>query len=125
MTINQSSDFPERCFVDPDRLGQVFRNLFENALFACSDPGEIQVNTVCELKSSPLIRIEISDNGEGVAEENRELIFAPFFTTKTKGTGLGLAISNRIVEAHDGRIRVEDSDLGGARFVVELPLRPK
>ncbi len=125
MTIKQSDDLPERCFVDPDRLRQVFRNLLENALFACSDPGEIQVKAVYDTNPKPIIRIEFSDNGEGVAEENREIIFAPFFTTKTKGTGLGLAISNRIVEAHDGRIRVEDSDLGGARFVVEIPLRPQ
>lgn len=125
MTIEHFGDCPERCLIDPDRLGQVFRNLIENAMFACADPGEIQVSTSCESNSNRVIRIEISDNGEGVAEEHRELIFAPFYTTKTKGTGLGLAISSRIVEAHDGRISVEDSHLGGARFVVEIPLRLK
>jgi signal transduction histidine kinase len=125
LTIHPSDNFPQSCYVDPDRLGQVFRNLLENAAFACRDPGEIQVGIFCETKSNPFIRIEISDNGEGVDEKNRELIFAPFFTTKTKGTGLGLAISNRIVEAHEGRIRVEDSDLGGAKFIVEIPLRSR
>ena len=125
ITISQSQGFPDRCYVDPDRLGQVFRNLFENALFACANRGEIQVKSVYESKNNPRIRIEFSDNGDGVAEENRESIFAPFFTTKTKGTGLGLAISKRIVEAHDGRMTVKDSDLGGARFVVEIPCRNK
>ena len=123
---------PDTWFVDCDRLRQVVRNLLENALFACGEPGqiliELKMGHSTPKKTSPLsktrsaLTVCISDDGNGVSEENREDIFTPFFTTKTKGTGLGLAISRRIIEAHGGQIEVYDSPFGGAKFEVELPL---
>ncbi len=125
-------DVPDTWFVDCDRLRQVVRNLLENALFACNSPGKI----VVELKMIPIrlrkhvqksnftsaLCICISDDGDGISEANREKIFTPFFTTKTKGTGLGLAISRRITEAHGGQISISDSEFGGAKFDIELPV---
>ena len=69
------------------------------------------------------VRLEVEDDGPGVPVELRERIFDPFVTTKAAkgGTGLGLAIVQNIVTAHNGRIWLEDSDFGGAKFVVELP----
>ncbi len=118
-----SDNFPETCFLDCERIQQVIRNLLENALFACDDPGLIRV-TLRHPDSSTIL-IEVADNGAGVPTEERQSIFAPFVTTKTKGTGLGLAISSRIVDAHHGRIDVDQSELGGARFVVRIRLSQK
>jgi signal transduction histidine kinase len=69
-------------------------------------------------------RIEVDDDGPGVPVDLRDRIFIPFVTTKAErgGTGLGLAIVQNIVVAHRGRVWVEESPLGGARFIVELPL---
>jgi C4-dicarboxylate-specific signal transduction histidine kinase len=68
------------------------------------------------------IRVAVSDSGPGVDPDLRTRIFDPFFTTKDPdvGTGLGLALSQRIITDHEGRIWVEESELGGACFVVEL-----
>jgi signal transduction histidine kinase len=70
-----------------------------------------------------VVRVEILDQGTGIAPENLPKIFDPFFTTKDvdKGTGLGLAISHGIVERHGGRIEVTSEPGKGARFAVVLP----
>ncbi len=122
--IEFNDDFPIECFVDRDRIGQVVRNLLENAYFACTDAGQLVVRLAFD-PARELIRIEVIDDGPGVEPENHEQIFAPFFTTKTKGTGLGLAVSRRYVDAHGGHLFVEDVQPQGARFVVELPLKSK
>ena len=69
-------------------------------------------------------RLEVEDDGPGVPAELRDRIFDPFVTTKAArgGTGLGLAIVQNLITAHSGRIWLEDSPSGGARFIVELPL---
>jgi PAS domain S-box-containing protein len=120
--LEQEPDFPESCMIDDDRIKLVIRNLLENAFFACRKPGQILVRLKFENSDQPLVRIEVIDNGEGVAELDQETIFNPFYTTKTKGTGLGLAVSRRYVEAHEGRIYVERADNGGACFVILLPI---
>lgn len=123
-SIEIDDDFPNRSFLDNNRLRQVLRNLLENALFACGDPGQLIVRLRFGQKNNR-IRIEVDDDGAGIEPDNRETIFTPFFTTKTKGTGLGLAVSRRYVDAHGGRIFVESADPRGARFVIELPHRRK
>jgi signal transduction histidine kinase len=117
--VISDDDFPNPVPVDPDKLCQVVSNLLENALHACAQPGKILIELSSVSKNNKL-RIAVSDDGPGVPKKNHQQIFEPFFTTKTKGTGLGLAISARIVEAHGGKLLMEDSPLGGARFVVEL-----
>lgn len=113
-----------RCFGDPFRLEQVFRNILENALAACADPVEIRVHCAADqIDGLPAIRVGVSDNGPGLEPEGREQLFEPFYTTKTKGTGLGMPIARRIIEAHGGRI---DVGVGtgadrGAEIVISLP----
>ena len=68
-------------------------------------------------------RLSVSDSGPGVSMDLRERLFEPFTAGSDDGLGMGLAICRRIVDSHDGTIRVEDSELGGARFVVSLPTR--
>ena len=110
-----------RCTIDPHRMGQVFRNLLENALAACADP--VQIELRCEpgeLVGRPALQVAVRDNGPGLGPLPPEKVFEPFFTTKTRGTGLGLAIARRVVEAHGGRIQASSSD-SGAEFVITLP----
>jgi PAS domain S-box-containing protein len=106
---------------DHFRLVQVFRILLENSLAACADPVNIEI-AACPtlLASRRAIRIAVRDNGPGLNQEQRERIFEPFYTTKTKGTGLGMAIAQRIVEAHDGKIAVGADRGGGTEILVTL-----
>ena len=121
--IKTGNGFPKTIRGDRNRFVQVFRNLLENAWFAMTELGTIVVSFDLAQKkqNSQMVSISFSDDGKGVDAENRDEIFAPFFTTKTKGTGLGLAICRRIVEAHNGTLFVTDAETGGAKFVVELP----
>jgi signal transduction histidine kinase len=110
------------CAVDHFRLEQVFRNMFENSLAACRDP--VRLTAACsgaDLGDRPALQVVVRDNGPGLSAEQRQRIFDPFYTTKTKGTGLGMAIAKRIVEAHGGLIAVGDGAGPGAEIHIILP----
>jgi PAS domain S-box-containing protein len=110
------------CPVDAFRVEQVFRNLMENSLAACNDP--VQLHISCQesnLDGASAVCVSWRDNGPGLTDEQNERIFEAFFTTKSKGTGLGMAIAQRIIEAHQGTIRVGDCHHGGAEFLITLP----
>lgn len=110
------------CLVDAFRLEQVFRNILENALAACSDPVEITVFcSTAQLEGQPALQIAVRDNGPGLSAEQQQRIFEPFFTTKTKGTGLGMAIAQRIVEVHGGQIAAGEPDGSGAEIELLIP----
>ena len=66
--------------------------------------------------------IIIADSGQGIAQEDRDRIFNPFFTTKTGGTGLGLSIVYRIIEDHQGTITVDSAPGKGTQFIIRLPI---
>jgi two-component system, NtrC family, sensor kinase len=102
-------------------LVQVLLNLLLNAADALNGEGSVTVRARLKGKS---VRIEVEDNGPGLAESVRERLFEPFVTTKEvgKGTGLGLAVCRGLVEGAGGIIGWDASFVGGARFVVELPL---
>jgi two-component system sensor histidine kinase HydH len=104
---------------DEARLREVVMNLVLNALDASERGGEIRVRA---RKLGPVeIELSVEDDGAGVALEQREKIFQPFFTTKAQGTGLGLAIVHSIVTQHRGSLRLESSEKGGAAFRIRLP----
>ena len=123
-----------RIRIDPDQMKQVFWNLFINAAQSMSDGGKIQVhlskghapggtNLILppQVREKAWVRISITDSGNGIAPKEKEKIFEPFFTTKESGTGLGLSIVHKIIENHEGLIKV-DSELGrGSTFTVFLP----
>jgi signal transduction histidine kinase len=119
----ESRETPDvHCHVDAYRIEQVFRNVLENSLSACSDPVEIRVNwRELQINGKPAVRVAIEDNGPGLSEEARHRIFEPFYTTKTRGTGLGMAITQRIIEAHGGHISASDRPGPGAEIVFTLP----
>ncbi len=109
-------------WVNADREGlmQVFTNLFNNSKEAMGkDGGRIKIEAS---KLEDTIVISIDDNGLGVNEEIANEIFKPFFTTKENGTGLGLPTVHRIVRELGGEIKLEKSQLGGAKFVMTFRL---
>jgi len=110
---------------DRDQIGQVVMNLVINAQQALVDVPEPRRLTIAG-RADPKrasVALSVVDNGPGVPASIRSRLFEPFFTTKPEGTGtgVGLAISRGLVEAHGGRIVVDDAPGGGARFTVVLP----
>jgi two-component system sensor histidine kinase HydH len=112
--------------LDGDKLRQVVLNLLRNAVQAMPEGGELRVTTAKRLlgpkAERALVELCVQDSGEGMSAETKKSLFIPFFTTKHDGTGLGLAISQRIVQAHQGELRVESREGEGALFVVSLPV---
>jgi PAS domain S-box-containing protein len=110
---------------DRQQLRQLFLNLFSNASDAMAGGGTLGIRVAPE-GSSGSIRIEIKDTGVGIRSSDLRHVVEPFYTTKTegKGTGLGLAICRRIVEEHNGSIRISSPGDGkGARVEITLPGR--
>ncbi len=109
---------------DASQLERVFINLFRNAEQATQQVGGGPHIKISTRRKGELVQVRVEDNGTGVPAHLVSRIFEPFFTTKAvgAGTGLGLSISHQIVADHHGRIFCEPSLLGGAAFVVELPL---
>lgn len=103
---------------DAAQLRQVLLNLFVNALHAMPGGGRLQVRGVRE---ESLARIEVHDNGHGIAAEMQPHIFKPFFSTRVDGSGLGLAVCNKLVADHGGRIEVT-SRPGSTTFTIHWPL---
>jgi nitrogen fixation/metabolism regulation signal transduction histidine kinase len=109
-----------RIQVDPDLLHRALSNLVLNALDALPNGGTITLRTARDIEG---IRIEVADTGAGLAPEECERLFTPYYTTKQHGTGLGLAIVQSVVTDHRGRITVESAPGRGATFRIQLPLR--
>jgi len=106
--------------VDRFMLQQVFRNILENSLAACADPVTIFFKGHISSESGQKqLQLSLRDNGPGLNPDQRERIFDPFYTTKTRGTGLGMTLSKRIVEAHGGRIQAGPGP--GAEILIMLP----
>ncbi|UCE17865.1 MAG: HAMP domain-containing protein [Gemmatimonadota bacterium] len=135
MDLDLASNLPV-IRVDREHISQVFLNVIQNALQAMPDGGELKIasayadydasqckDTVERSLYPGFVEISFSDNGFGIAEENMEKLFEPFFSTRSKGTGLGLAISYRIVKDHGGSIQVRSEVGRGTTFVIFLPKR--
>ena len=116
VTIEKKCQGPAQMIVDPQKMNQVLWDLMINAGDAAKPDGRIRIEI-----NGAQGEIVIEDSGAGITDEDQEKLFEPFYTTKDKGTGLGLANVYANIEAHQGRIYVEPGDLGGARFIIELP----
>ena len=110
-----AADAPAAWSLDAGRIRQAVVNLVDNAV-AAGPPVTVAIR-----RDRNRLVIEVADRGPGVAEDDRDKIFEPFFTGKTQGTGLGLAIVRRVVELHGGTIAVHPNPGGGALFRAELP----
>jgi signal transduction histidine kinase len=108
-----------RVSVDPTRLRQVLINLINNAVEAIGGGGRIEL-AVRSWRAQ--VEISVIDNGPGIAAEDRQRVFIPFFSTKASGTGLGLALARKFIEEAGGTLRCEESPLGrGSCFRISLP----
>ncbi len=109
-------------FVDGDKMRLVIVNILRNAYEELDEGGEVEINlSLQNEEEDKKIRIEISDNGKGIAETEWENIFEPFYTTKSAGIGLGLANAKKIVEQHNGSIRILKKEGRGACFEILIP----
>ena len=107
---------------DEDQVRQILMNVIINAIQAILNKGEIKIKTEkVLLKEEPAIKLIIEDSGIGIPEKDFNQIFDPFFSTKEKGSGLGLSIAYKLIEAHQGEIKVESKEGEGTKFVIFLP----
>jgi signal transduction histidine kinase len=119
---------------DLHQLSQVFSNLLTNAFEALGGAGQVTIRawpSAIEADpaiagpdgtATPVVVVDVIDDGPGVPADATDKIFDPFFTTKPQGSGLGLAIVRKIVDAHDGRIDVNSGAGRGTCFRVTLPV---
>jgi two-component system, NtrC family, sensor histidine kinase AtoS len=133
VTVGAAGDLP---MIDGDhhQLSQVFINLIANAFEALDGKGRVAISasiaamdedpafTGAPSAPTPVVIVEVADDGPGIAADLRDRIFNPFFTTKPQGSGLGLAIVRKIVDAHDGRIDLISSPQAGTRFRITIPV---
>jgi two-component system sensor histidine kinase HydH len=107
---------------DEDQLRQILMNVIINAIQAIPKKGEIKIKTKKTLlKGESAIKLMIEDSGIGIPERDFTQIFDPFFSTKDKGSGLGLSIVYKLIEAHQGKIKVESKEGEGTKFIIFLP----
>jgi len=146
--VDSDKEIPE-ILLDPVRLKEAFINLILNASQAIEEFGKISISSkmvkldkdlhdlgeiiidgdspkvnlqkIILRKGSPVLRIDISDNGCGISHENKERIFDPFFTTKVNGTGLGLSLVKRVINQHRGIITVDSQVGNGCKFSIYIP----
>jgi signal transduction histidine kinase len=126
-----ASDLPPAT-LDRQQIKQVLLNLFINAMDAMAAKGgclSVKTHLLRKLHPVPWVQIEVTDSGSGIAPQNLEHIFDPFYTTKHasgehEGTGLGLTIVHQIVHEHHGYIEVKSEIGKGTTFFVNLPAGP-
>jgi two-component system, NtrC family, nitrogen regulation sensor histidine kinase NtrY len=123
--------------LDTEQIKRVLVNLIDNAVEALGPDGRNGGNgsgggrdgsterlialESSYLKTSDTVRLTVADTGHGISPRDRDKLFLPKFSTRSRGTGLGLAIVSHIVADHKGRVWVEDNQPCGARFIIELP----
>ncbi len=105
--------------LDKQLIIRVFSILIENAMDAMPNGGEIKIQG---LTNENRCKIEFSDTGQGISDEDIPFIFNPFFSTKADGAGIDLAVVKRIVESHGGSACVGSEKGRGATFILRFPL---
>lgn len=109
---------------DSGQLKTCFLNILTNAVQAMPEGGEIRITAHTAPAgngSGQVLELCFADSGSGIPAEDRERVFAPYYSTRETGFGLGLAITRKIVEDHGGRIYVRDAGLPGTEIVIDLP----
>jgi two-component system nitrogen regulation sensor histidine kinase NtrY len=106
--------------LDREQFKRLVVNLIDNAAEAMRESLVKRLYIATAATAGDIVELTIADTGCGISPEDKEKLFVPYFTTKSRGTGLGLAIVNRIVAEHGAHIRVDHNVPVGARFVIEL-----
>ena len=120
LILDLDDDLPPINF-DREQLKRVIVNLFDNAVQAMNQKGRLWVATKHDSKRKRAI-VTVADEGPGIAPEDQERLFVPYFTRKKTGTGLGLAIVRRIITDHEGQIQAGNNHPKGAVFTFDLPV---
>jgi two-component system nitrogen regulation sensor histidine kinase NtrY len=113
---------------DPEQLRRVLVNLVDNAVSSTRTAAETEqiwpkvTVIVTGDRKQRVMKIEVADNGIGIADRDRSRVFDPYFTRKKGGTGLGLAIVSSVIAEHRGTIRALPNLPRGAKFLIELPM---
>jgi len=118
--VRIADDIPEMN-LDYQQIKQAMINLVDNAVSAIRLKGHVEIEVTYDAILK-MVRIEVSDDGQGVSDEDKIRLFEPNFSTKKTGMGLGLTIVNSIITDHNGRISVQSNQPRGAKFVIELPV---
>jgi len=123
LELDLTPELPQ-IFADPVQIQQVILNLIRNGIDAMNEIGCrngrcIQIATIQEGNE---VRLEVRDQGSGVAEDQSELVFTPFHTTKKEGMGMGLSICRSIISEHGGELRFRNNEQAGACFYFSLPV---
>lgn len=108
---------------DHELLKMIFINIIRNAIQAVENEGIVLIKLEWMLLHNR-VKVEIIDNGCGIAPDDRPKLFNPFFTTRTRGTGLGLALVKKAVDLHRGEISVDSRLDKGSTFTINLPIKP-
>ncbi len=119
LIVNLDEDLPTLKF-DWEQIKRVLVNLLDNAIQAMNQKGRVWLTTQYDTKRKRAV-VTIADEGTGIAPEDQEKLFVPYFTRKKTGTGLGLAIVRRIITDHEGQIQAGNNQPKGAVFTFELP----
>ena len=119
-------DFSEQALIpsvelDREQIKRALFNLLDNAVASLNGTGRIEIATRFD-ETFGMVRLEVADEGEGIAREDRGRVFEPYYSTKKDGTGLGLSIVGTIVADHRGYIRVRPNQPHGTRFIMEFPV---
>jgi len=127
LTLELENNLP--CFsVDAIQIEQVLINLIRNGVdslrtLPAEQPRRLTIRSRLTLNNN--IQIEVEDNGPGIAEDQKQKILTPFYTTKADGTGMGLSISRSLIEAHEGAFHFDSTYGKGATFYFTLPIGKK
>ena len=120
--LDLSGDLPD-LQLDGDGVSRVLINLIKNATEASK--GRRRLNIVIRTryrKNENIVRLTVTDDGEGFPDGIVDQVFEPYITTKEKGSGLGLAIVQNIIEQHDGQIHASNIEPHGARITIEFSI---
>jgi two-component system nitrogen regulation sensor histidine kinase NtrY len=117
----QFADSLPPLMLDPVQIKQVFINLFENAVAAMNGRGRLWIATRYT-PGQPVVQIRVDDEGTGIAPEDLNKLFLPYFSKRRGGTGLGLAIVHRIITDHNGQISVQPNRPTGTTITITLPV---
>ena len=117
--ISLKTDLP-LIYMNKHEMEQLLLNLMMNALESMQAGNILSIRTDFEKETKRII-LQVSDTGKGIYQNEIENIFEPYYTTKIRGSGLGLAIVKRIVEHHNGEIKVESNPKMGTRFTLFFP----
>ena len=120
--VDLAADLPA-VFGDASQMRQIIHNLLRNAEDAQETAPAAQIGVRSRLRDG-MVELLVSDCGPGFPPDIMARVFEPYVTTKTRGTGLGLAIVKKIVDEHQGRIRINNRQAGGAEISIRLPLAP-